>query len=74
LGGVTYNSNTFAEEDSETGLALAGGISYSARIGKFIALEPEFFVNWHAIPNPPGFSQDVASTYGLRLNLVWYLH
>ena len=42
-------------------------------LAEFFALEPEFFVNWHAIPNPPGFAQDVASTYGLRMNLTWYL-
>jgi hypothetical protein len=73
IGGVTYNSGTFAEEQSSTGLALAGGVSYSARVGRNFALEPEFFVNWHAIPNPPGFAQDVASTYGIRMNLTWYL-
>ncbi|HEY2028540.1 MAG TPA: hypothetical protein VGH20_04950 [Myxococcales bacterium] len=73
VGGVTYNSGTFAEEQSSTGLALAGGVSYSARVSRNFALEPEFFVNWHAIPNDPGFSQDVASTYGIRMNLTWYL-
>src|SRR3954469_24301862 len=74
IGGVTYNGGTFAEEQSSTGLALAGGVSYSARVGRNFALEPEFFVNWHAIPNPPGFEQDVASTYGLRMNFTWYIH
>jgi hypothetical protein len=73
VGGVTYNSGTFAEEQSSTGLALAGGVSYSARVSRNFALEPEFFINWHAIPNDPGFSQDVASTYGIRMNLTWYL-
>jgi len=73
VGGVTYNSGTFAEEQRSTGLALAGGIYYSARVSRNFALEPEFFVNWHAIPNDPGFSQDVASTYGIRMNLTWYL-
>jgi hypothetical protein len=74
VGGVTYNSGTLAEEQSSSGLALAGGISYSARVSPSFALEPEFFINWHAIPNPPGFEQDVSSTYGLRMNFTWYLH
>jgi hypothetical protein len=74
VGGVTYNGGTFAEQQSSTGLALAGGISYSARVARNFAIEPEFFVNWHAIPNyPPGTPQDVASTYGLRMNFTWYL-
>jgi hypothetical protein len=75
IGGVTYNGGTFNEQDSNTGLALAGGISYSARIARNFALEPEFFVNWHAIPHDfNDRNQDVSSTYGLRMNLVWYLH
>jgi hypothetical protein len=73
VGGVTYNGGTFVEEQSSTGLALAGGVSYSARVSRDFALEPEFFVNWHAIPNGPGISQDVASNVGLRMNLTWYL-
>jgi hypothetical protein len=74
IGGVTYNGGTFAQQDTSAGLALAGGVSYSIRVARSFALEPEFFVNWHEIPNPPGFEQDVSSTYGLRMNLTWYLH
>jgi hypothetical protein len=75
VGGVTYNGGTFAEEQTQTGLALAGGISYSARVARNFALEPEFFVNWHAIPNDfAPQAQDVSSTYGLRMNFLWYLH
>jgi opacity protein-like surface antigen len=74
IGGVTYNGGTFDQVQTANGFALAGGISYSARISRQVALEPEFFVNWHAIPNDFDRNQDVASTYGLRMNLVWYIH
>ena len=48
-------------------------ISYDARVTPWFALSPEFFVNWHAVPNQPGFEDHVSSTYGLRLNFLWYL-
>jgi hypothetical protein len=73
IGGVTYNSGTYYQAQSSTGLALAGGVSYSARLSPFFALEPEFFINWHQIPNPPGYAADVSSVYGLKLNFTWYL-
>lgn len=57
-----------------TGFALAGGLSYDARITPWFALSPEFFVTWHQVPNLPGFPDDVSSVYGVRLNLLWYLH
>ena len=73
-GGITRNSGYYNESNSPSGLALAGGISYDARVTPWFALSPEFFVTWHAIPNGPNRSQDVASVYGLRLNFLWYLH
>ena len=73
-GGITRNSGYYGyQEDSASGLALAGGLSYDARISPWFALSPEFFVTWHAIPNRPGLAQDVASSYGLRLNFLWYI-
>lgn len=74
LGGVTYNSGFYTQSSSASGLALAGGLSYDARVTPWFALSPEFFVTWHAIPNLPGLPQDVSSVYGLRLNFLWYLH
>lgn len=75
LGGVTYNSGYYyTQSSSASGLALAGGLSYDARVTPWFALSPEFFVTWHAIPNLPGLPQDVSSVYGLRLNFLWYLH
>lgn len=73
VGGVDYNSGSFASSSSSTGLALAGGVSYDARLTPYFSLSPEFFVNWHEIPNRPGLSQDVSSVYGVRLNFLWYL-
>ena len=73
VGGVDYNDGYYSGYSSATGLALAGGISYDARITPWFALSPELFVNWHQIPNGTGFANDVSSTYGLRLNFLWYL-
>jgi hypothetical protein len=73
VGGVDYTNGYCCGYSSSTGLALAGGLSYDARVTPWFALSPEFFVNWHQIPNRPGFAGDVASTYGLRLNFLWYL-
>jgi len=73
IGGMTYNSNSccYGQTSSPTGFALAGGISYDARVSLWFALSPEFFYTWHEIPD--GYS-DVATFYGLRLNFLWYLH
>src|SRR5207302_800928 len=80
-GGITRNNGYaypqgygYDQASSPAGLALAGGISYDARIAPLFALSPEFFVTWHAIPNGPRLPQDVASVYGVRLNFLWYLH
>jgi len=73
VGGVDYDSGSFTTSSSPTGLALAGGLSYDARLTPFFSLSPEFFVNWHEIPNRPGLMQDVSSIYGVRLNFLWYL-
>jgi hypothetical protein len=74
FGGITYDTGYGDRASSPTGFALAGGLSYDARITPWFALSPEFFVTWHQIPNPPGIPDDVSSIYGVRLNLLWYLH
>jgi len=74
FGGITYDTGYADRASSPTGFALAGGLSYDARITPWFAISPEFFVTWHQIPNPPGISDDVSSIYGVRLNLLWYLH
>ena len=71
LGGIT-ESDGYASYHSQSGLALVGGLSYDARLGQHFALSPELFYVWHQVPNP-GYAYDVASTFGLRLNLLWYL-
>ena len=73
VGGVDYSNGYYTDYSTATGLALAGGLSYDARVTPWFALSPELFVNWHQIPNRAGFADDVSSTYGLRLNFVWYL-
>jgi hypothetical protein len=73
VGGVDYTDGYYAQYSTSTGLALAGGVSYDARVTPWFALSPEFFVNWHAVPNQPGLEDHVSSTYGLRLNFLWYL-
>jgi len=73
LGGVTYDTG-YADRSSPAGFALAGGLSYDARLTPWCAISPEFFVTWHQIPNVPGVADDVSSIYGVRLNLLWYLH
>jgi hypothetical protein len=75
LGGLTRNSGYADQTSSATGLALAGGLSYDARVSPWFSLSPEFFYTWHEIPvgyGAPG--HDVASIYGLRVNFLWYLH
>ena len=74
FGGITYDTGYADRASSPTGFALAGGLSYDARITPWFAISPEFFVTWHQIPNPPGTPDDVSSIYGVRLNLLWYLH
>jgi hypothetical protein len=74
-GGVSRSNGYYYENvASASGLALAGGLSYDARVSPWFALSPEFFVTWHAIPNGAGRPQDVASLYGIRLNFLWYIH
>lgn len=73
LGGLTRNSGYIDQSSSATGVALAGGLSYDARVSPWFAFSPEFFVTWHTIPDVPG-QRDVASIYGLRVNFLWYLH
>jgi hypothetical protein len=73
VGGVDYNAGYFTSSSSSTGLALAGGLSYDARLTPAFSLSPEFFVNWHQIPNRSGLADDVSSVYGVRLNFLWYL-
>jgi hypothetical protein len=73
LGGVSRNTGYTDQYSSATGLALAGGLSYDARISPWFSLSPELFYTWHAIPDVPG-AHDVASMYGVRVNFLWYLH
>jgi hypothetical protein len=72
FGGITYD--TYYRASSPIGFALAGGLSYDARLSPWFAISPEFFVTWHQIPNVPGIPDDVSSIYGARVNLLWYLH
>jgi len=73
FGGLTYDAG-YDRASGPTGLALAGGISYDARITPWCSFSPEFFYTWHQVPNGSPYADDVSSIYGLRLNLVWYLH
>ena len=73
LGGVTRNSGYADQISYPAGLALAGGLSYDARVTPWFSLSPEFFYTWHQIPAGAG-NRDVASVYGLRVNFLWYLH
>ena len=72
FGGLTYDSG-YARASSPTGLALAGGISYDARITRFCAFSPEFFYTWHQVPNgaqtppPPTWQQESMHTTGTFL-------
>ena len=74
FGGLTYNTIAADRSAGPTGLALAGGLSYDARITPWFSFSPEFFVTWHNVPNLPGIPDDVSSIYGVRFNLLWYLH
>jgi hypothetical protein len=74
FGGLTYDTGYGSRSGGPIGFALAGGISYDARVTPSFAISPEFFVTWHQVPNLPGIPDDVASIYGVRLNLLWYLH
>ena len=73
LGGLTANAGYGDHYNSQTGLAVGGGISYDARVGQSFSLSPEFFYTWHSIPDVPG-THDAANMYGLRMNFLWYLH
>jgi hypothetical protein len=74
FGGITYDAGYANRASSPTGFALAGGLSYDARLTPWCAISPEFFVTWHQIPNQPGIPDDVSNIYGVRFNLLWYLH
>ena len=58
--------------DDRLGFAVGGGLSFDARLGRYLALSPEFFATWHVVPNGRRQS-DIATAVGLRLNLLWYL-
>lgn len=73
FGGASYDSG-YDHVSSPTGFAVGGGLSYDVRITPSCAFSPEFFWTWHQVPNLPGYPADVANVYGLRLNLLWYLH
>jgi hypothetical protein len=71
LGGNTKSYNGY-DVDYRAGFALAGGLSFDARLSRSFALEPEFFVWWHAVPNDNNRPSDLASAFGLQLNFLWY--
>ncbi|HZX97688.1 MAG TPA: hypothetical protein VFE90_24440 [Myxococcales bacterium] len=73
FGGLTEDPGS-GRSAGPTGFALAGGLSYDARVTPWFAVSPEFFVTWHEVPNLPGVADDVSSIYGVRVNLLWYLH
>ncbi len=64
-GGRYYN-------DKPLGFVVAGGLSYDARLGRYLSLSPELFATWMAVPNDDR-KQDIATQMGLRLKLLWYL-
>jgi len=74
LGGVSrsYYQNYYGSSDSGVGVALAAGLSYDARIGRYFSLSPELYATWHQIPNPGSHPSDVASAVGFRINFLWY--
>jgi len=73
IGGLSINyHDAFAQSTYPAGVALVSGLSYDARIGEQFALSPELYVNWHLVPNDPGFASDNLYTIGLRLNFLWY--
>ena len=59
-------------QDKPLGLVVAGGLSYDARLGRYLSLSPELFATWMAVPNDDR-RQDIATQMGLRLKLLWYL-
>lgn len=69
-GGCYDNGQTA----SPTGLALAGGLSYDARLGRSFTLSPELFATWHQVPNGSGHDRDIATAVGVRFNFLWYLY
>jgi hypothetical protein len=79
LGGLSYSSyncdfGCYDSASSPAGLALAGGLSYDARLGRWFSLSPEIFASWHSVPNGPGHPNDHATAVGLRLNFLWYVN
>jgi hypothetical protein len=82
VGGLEYSSYTcdyrdytcYSSVSSPVGLALAGGLSYDARVGQSFTLSPELFARWHSVPNGAGHPNDHATAFGLRLNFLWYVN
>lgn len=73
-GGACFNSGFAGSEGSSPiGLAAGAGLSYDARLGHSFRLSPEFFVNWHQVPNDNGKAADIATAVGFRLNFLWYV-
>ena len=60
-------------QSSPIGLAAGAGLSYDARLGQSFRLSPEFFFNWHQVPNGTGKAADIATAVGFRLNFLWYI-
>jgi hypothetical protein len=79
LGGLSlssYNCNygCYDSVNSPAGLALAGGLSYDARVSRWFTLSPELFARWTSIPNGSGHPNDHATAFGLRINFLWYVN
>ena len=83
LGGVSrsvcggycydYGNGYDQSQSSPIGLAAGAGLSYDARLGHSFRLSPEFFFNWHQVPNDNGRAADIATALGFRLNFLWYV-
>ena len=58
--------------ENRMGFAAGGGLSFDARVGRFLTISPELFASWHVVPNADR-KNDIATELGLRLNLLWYL-
>ncbi|MBS2021847.1 MAG: hypothetical protein JST92_05515 [Deltaproteobacteria bacterium] len=58
---------------SELSFVGAAGLSFDARVGRYLTLSPELYFSWHALPNNENRPIDIVTEAGIRFNLVWYL-
>lgn len=71
LGGMDI-TGPYAFVSQRVGLAVAGGLSLDLRVEPWFAISPELTLQWHQIPNDPGFANDEHRSLGLLINFVWY--